>query len=215
MTSPRPLLKTINGNCIDVLKNAPDGRVDFVLTDPPYLVNYQSRDGRRIQNDTSGEWIQPAFEQIARVLKPSRYCVCFYGWNSADKFLAAWRAVGLYPVGHFVWHKSYASSRKLVRAMHECAYLLTKGRPRQLEVFLNDVLPWSYTGNKLHPTQKPVTALEPLVEAFSLPGEIVLDPFMGSGSTGEAALRNGRSFLGIELDENYCAIAEERLSRVG
>jgi site-specific DNA-methyltransferase (adenine-specific) len=209
MTSPR--FKLINGNCIDVLQRAPSQRVDLVVTDPPYLVNYRDRNGRRIANDCSGEWIEPAFRQVARVLKSSGYCISFYGWNSADKFLHAWRQCGLYPVGHFVWTKGYASSCKLVRATHECAYLLAKRHPRRPAILLNDVLPWSYTGNRLHPTQKPVSALEPLIEAFSDPGELVLDPFMGSGSTGAAALRQGRRFVGIELDENYFAAADERL----
>ncbi len=219
-------IKLINGNCIDILRNAPAERVDFVLTDPPYLVNYRSRDGRQIANDRQSDWLAPAFKEIARVLKSGRYCVSFYGWNKADLFLEAWKSAGLYPVAHFVWHKGYASARKLVRSTHECAYLLTKGssgssgfsgksaKLMRPNVLLNDVLPWSYSGNKLHPTQKPLTALEPLIEAFSNPGEVVLDPFMGSGSTGEAAVRHGRHFVGIELDEEYHLIASRRLARL-
>ena len=214
----KPLrIKTINGNCIDVLKNAPDKRVDFVLTDPPYLVNYRSRDGRQIAKDRQSDWLSPAFSEIARVLKSGRYCVCFYGWNKADLFLAAWKSAGLHPVAHFVWHKGYASAQKFVRSTHECAYLLTKassGKPMRPNVLLNDVLPWSYSGNTLHPTQKPLTALEPLIEAFSSPGDVVLDPFMGSGSTGEAAIRHGRNFVGIELEEEYHRIATRRLAQL-
>ena len=217
----KPLrIKTINGDCINVLKKAPAERVDFVLTDPPYLVNYRSSDGRQIANDQQSDWLSPAFREIARVLKSGHYCVCFYGWNKADLFLNAWKSAGLYPVAHFVWNKGYASARKFVRSTHECAYLLVKrssansGEPLQPNVLLNDVLPWSYSGNKLHPTQKPLTALEPLVEAFSSPGDVVLDPFMGSGSTGEAAVRHGRNFVGIELDEEYHTIATRRLAQL-
>ncbi len=73
------------------------------------------------------------------------------------------------------------------------------------------MLPWSYSGNKLHPTQKPIAAIDPLIAAFSKPGDIVLDPFLGSGTTGRSAQRLGKSFLGIELDPKYYRIAAERL----
>ncbi len=209
-----PRSKLINGDCIDVLQRVPDASIDLVVTDPPYLVNYSSRDGRKIANDISADWLKPAFTQTARVLKPDHFCISFYGWNQADRFLQAWKAAGLYPVGHLVWAKAYASSRRgFLRATHECAYLLAKGRPTQPEILLNDVLPWSYSGNKLHPTQKPLSAIEPLIAAFSERSDVVLDPFAGSATTGVAAKRLGRSFLGIELDPEYCKIASRRLAR--
>ena len=74
-----------------------------------------------------------------------------------------------------------------------------------------DVLPWQYTGNKLHPTQKPITALAPLINAFSKVGDIVCDPFAGAGSTGVAAQMSLRRFILIEKEEAYCRTARERL----
>ena len=68
-----------------------------------------------------------------------------------------------------------------------------------------------YSGNKLHPTQKPVTALKPLIEAFTQPGDIVLDPFCGSGPSLLAAKILNRRYLGIELDPQYHAAANKRL----
>ena len=209
-----PRTKLINGDCIEVLQRVSDASIDLTVTDPPYLVNYSSRDGRRIANDNSCGWLRPAFAQVARVLKPNHFCISFYGWNQADRFLHAWKSAGLYPVGHLVWAKSYSSSRRgFLRSTHECAYLLAKGRPARPKVRLNDVLPWSYSGNQLHPTQKPLSAIEPLIAAFSEPGDIVLDPFAGSATTGVAAKRLGRSFLGIELDPKYHRIAARRLSQ--
>lgn len=212
MNTP-PRTKIINGDCQRVLKKLPSASIDLVVTDPPYLVNYQSKDGRSLANDTTASWLKPAFAEIARVLKQDSFCISFYGWNQAEKFLLAWKAAGLYPVEHFVWFKTYSSSERFARRTHECAYLLAKGHPDRPQVLPNDVLPWSYTGNKLHPTQKPITAIEPLIAAFSQPGDVVLDPFLGSGTTGRAAQRLGRSFIGIELDPDYCQIAAERLGR--
>lgn len=203
--------KIINGDCQTVLQRLRNDCVDLVVTDPPYLVNYQSRDGRSILSDKDGSWLRPAFTEIARVLKPHSYCVSFYGVFQAEQFLTAWKAVGLEPVAHFVWVKSYASSVRVVRRNHDCAYLLAKGRPGKPNEILTDVQSWSYSGNKLHPTQKPVSAIEPLIAAYSQPGEIVLDPFAGSGTTGVAARNLDRKFFGIELDPQYYEIAAQRL----
>jgi adenine-specific DNA-methyltransferase len=94
---------------------------------------------------------------------------------------------------------------------HENAYLLAKGRPTLPTQPLPDVIGWRYSSNKLHPTQKPLCALTPLIESFSRPGEVVLDLFCGSGSTLLAAEIEERSFTGIELDPGYFELAKQRL----
>ena len=205
--------RIICGDCISVMRDMPSASVDFVLTDPPYLVNYRSRDGRRVPNDDADAWLAPAFAEVGRVLKRNAFCVSFYGWNKADRFLAAWKAAGLYPVGHLVWTKNYYSKERFVRYSHESAYLLAKGNPPKPRIALRDVLDWRYTGDTLHPTQKPVMALLPLIMAYSQIGDIVLDPFAGSGTTAVAAAALGRRYIGIELEPKYAAIAEERVAR--
>lgn len=91
---------------------------------------------------------------------------------------------------------------------------LAKGRPPLPETPLRDVLDWKYTGNKHHPTEKPVSSLQPLIESFTRPGGIVLDPFAGSGSTCVAALQAGRRYIGIELLEQYHRAGVQRLAAV-
>ncbi|WP_336733285.1 DNA methyltransferase, partial [Pantoea dispersa] len=76
---------------------------------------------------------------------------------------------------------------------------------------LPDVMPWEYTGNRHHPTEKPLSILRPLIETFTQPGAIVLDPFAGSGSTCVAAQECGRRWIGIELLEQYHAAGLRRL----
>jgi site-specific DNA-methyltransferase (adenine-specific) len=95
---------------------------------------------------------------------------------------------------------------------HEQAYLLIKGNPVVPANPPEDVLPWEYTGNRLHPTQKPVASLMPLIEAFSKPNDVVLDPFAGSGSTGVAAKLGRRRFILIEKIPDYCNVARGRLN---
>lgn len=91
--------------------------------------------------------------------------------------------------------------------------MLVKGEPNRPERSIADVIDWpAYTGNRLHPTQKPVGNLCSLIEAFNRPGELVLDPFGGSGSALIAAKRIGRDFLGIELDPGHHATVTRRVS---
>ena len=201
----------LHGDCTNVMRRLAAESVDFCLTDPPYLCNYRSRDGQSVKNDRSGHWIYPAFRHIHRLLKTDSLCVSFYGWHKADEFMAAWRRAGFRPVGHIVFRKKYASSARFMEATHEQAYLLAKGDPAMPEQPIPDVLEWQYTGNKLHPTQKPVGSLKPLIEVFCPAGGVVLDPFAGSGSTLVAATETGRSFLGIELDRRHWATAQRRL----
>ena len=206
-------LNTItNGNCLKVLPTIPSTSIDFVLTDPPYITRYKSRDGRTVPNDDNSEWLKPAFAELYRVLKRDSFCVSFYGWPNADKFLEAYRAAGFRIVGHFVFPKRYTSASQFLRYQHECAYLLAKGYPTTPKETIGDVIDWTYSGIKLHPTQKPLSILLPLVETFSKPNATVLDPFTGSGSSLLAAKMLGRNYLGIELDQAYHAIASERLA---
>ncbi|MCW5631871.1 MAG: DNA methylase [Rubrivivax sp.] len=209
--SASPSSTLIHGDCLTVLPQLPKGSVNFVLTDPPYLVNYRSRDGRRVRNDDRSDWLEPSFAQIHRVLQPDGFAVSFYGWPHADKFLQAYRSAGFRVVGHLMFPKRYTSASKYLSYRHECAYLLAKGQPEYPKSPIPDVIQWSYTGNKLHPTQKPLGILTPLIETFCAPGGLVLDPFAGSGSTLVAARDAGRRFVGIELDADYYATAQQRL----
>jgi len=211
MATPRNVI--IHGDCLNILPTLAPRSVNFVLTDPPYIARYRSRDGRSLANDDNDRWLEPAFAELYRILERDSFCVSFYGWPSADKFLAAWRSAGFRPVAHLVFVKCYASATRFVRYQHEQAYVLAKGRPDMPREPIADVIAYDYTGNRLHPTQKPVSALTPLVRAFSRERGIVLDPFAGSGSSLIAASLLGRRYLGIELDARYHAAAAERLRR--
>ena len=203
--------RVFNADCVDLLRQMRHASVDFVLTDPPYLVNYASRDGRTVPNDDNDAWLKPAFREIYRVLRRNRFCVSFYGWQVADRFLAAWREAGFRVAGHITFVKPYSSRVRFLRYQHENAYLLVKGNPRKPAQAIPDVLRWEYSRNELHPTQKPVCVLTPLIAAFSNPGDVVLDPFCGSGSALVAAQQHGRHAVGIELDARYYAVARDRV----
>lgn len=215
-TVQNQLINTITqGDCIDVMRQMPANSVDFILTDPPYLVNFHDRQGRTLQNDISTNWLKPAMTEAYRVLKQNRLMLCFYGWPRAEKFLEAWREAGFRPVGHLVFRKSYTTkATDFLKYQHEQAYLLAKGRPATIGGVIPDMQRLEFTGNKLHPTQKAVMSLLPIIQAYSLPGDIVLDCFCGSASTCAAALLTGRKYIGIELDNQYFTQAAARMERV-
>src|SRR6201996_1085559 len=137
----------IHANCLTAMPELPAESIDFILTDPPYITRYKSRDGRSIANDDNAAWLKPAFAEMHRALAADSFCVSFYGWPQADRFIAAYKAAGFRVVGHVMFPKRYASSTRFLRYQHECAHLLAKGNPKPPQQPIGDVIEWQYTGN--------------------------------------------------------------------
>ena len=210
-----PRNAVLHGDCLAILPQLAARSVDFILTDPPYVAAYKphkNNAGQIVTNDDNAAWLAPSFAEVYRVLMNDACAISFYGWPKVDLFFAAWKQAGFRIGGHIVFRKRYASKTAFLQYRHEAAYLLVKGNPAFPAAPLPDVMDWTYTGNKHHPTQKSIHILKPLIEAFTKPGDLVLDPFAGSGSTCVAAHRTGRAYLGIELDVNYHAVARQRLA---
>lgn len=204
--------RVIHADAVSLLPQLPSECIDLVVTDPPYLVNYRPRDGRTITGDQSDEWLRPVFQELYRVLKPNTFCATFYGWPHIDRFMTVWKEAGFRPVSHLVWRKSHCSFEGYTHGFHEVGFLLAKGRPPKPPNPPPDVLPWEYTGNKLHPNEKPVVAITPLIKAFSKTGDVVLDPFCGSGTTGVVAKKCGRRYVLVERVWRHWKNAMTRLT---
>lgn len=206
-----------NENCLETMKRMPDNSVDLVLTDPPYGVEWVSN--RRsvkhvaIENDDNVDWIGEVYSELYRVLKPNSICISFYGWPEIDKFMAAWKAAGFTPKSHLVWVKNNFGLGWFTRGQHEPLFLLTKGKPVKPERAISDVLTYQGTGNELHPTQKPLKLFTQLIVTYSKEGDLIYDPFLGSGTTARACKDLGRKYIGSELSRKYCDIAEQRLGQ--
>jgi site-specific DNA-methyltransferase (adenine-specific) len=112
-TSKTRINSIITGDCVQVLKTLPPESIDLVLTDPPYVTSYRPRDGRTVTNDDNSDWLEPAFAELYRVLRPDSFCVTFYGWPVADRFMAAFRAAGFRPVSHLSFVKRYPPLRTI------------------------------------------------------------------------------------------------------
>ncbi len=204
--------RIICGDCVEVMAGFPAESIECIVTDPPYGVQYKDRLGRSVHNDDNTDWLLPSFTQMYRVLERDGFCVSFYGWSRMGEFWKAWKASGFRVVGHLTFPKRYASCTRILKYQHENAFLLAKGNPKP-HAIIGDVVDWMSAGNGLHPTQKPLGVLAPLVKAFSKPGGIVLDPFCGSGSSLMAAKLLGRRYVGMELDDGHYRTAVQRLAQ--
>jgi len=213
------------GDCLEVMKDIPDGSVDMVLTDPPYGINYQSNRRTvtekfdKINNDESLSWLDGFVDDCCRVMRPDSAAYVFCSWHKIDVFKQAFeQKFKLKNV--IVWVKnnhgsgdlkaSYAPKHEFVLYMHKGRSLFRKGRTP--DVVNVDKVPAS---KMIHPTEKPILLLEKFIGNNSDNGDTIFDPFMGSGTTGVAAKQLGRDFIGIEQDSDYFAIAEKRIADAG
>jgi len=205
-----------HGDCLAVMPGLPSASFDFVLTDPPYLVGYQGRwDGEKktIAGDGDPSWVRPAFAELFRLLKDDTFAVTFYGWPHADVFVGAFREAGFRLVSHLAFIKNVWGLGRFTRGQHEVAYLLAKGKPSVPERNISDVIEWTRDVDAVHPNQKPLHALYPLLCSYAPEGGIVLDPFCGSGSTLLAARDLGLRAVGIEVEEQWCGYAKTRFAQ--
>ena len=211
------MIDLIQGDCLEEMKNIPDGSVDMVLTDPPYGIDYKSNFRKhgfnKIQNDkvVAPEFLSEAF----RVLKDGGAVYMFTRWDVYTNWYT--KIEELFKIKNcIVWYKRGGGLGDLKGAYmfnHEFCIFAVKGRHVLNDKRVNDV--WEIKKDPpaqyQHPTQKPVELVEKIVKKSSQEGDTVLDMFMGSGTTGVACKHLNRNFIGIELDETYFNIAKERI----
>ena len=133
-----------------------------------------------------------------------------------EHYLTLARETGFSLHNVLIWEKNNCTPNRWYMKNCEYVLFLRKGRAKKINNVGSKTVHQfnNIVGSKLHPTEKPVDLLQFYIANSSNEGDIVLDPFMGSGSTGVAAKNLGRDFIGIELDENYFKIAQERISEV-
>jgi len=231
------------GDCLERMKEIPDGSVDMILADPPY-------------GTTACKWdsiipLEPMWAELKRIIKPNGAIVM----TASQPFTTALIASNLKEFRYcWVWEKTlftnFAQVKKQPAKRHEdiCVFYqkqptynpqMGQGKPytdkervRSMGV-TGDALPSkkaiTNTGTRypssvqkfsngnngsVHPTQKPVALMEYLIKTYTQEGETVLDFVMGSGTTGVAAKKLNRKFIGIEKDETYFKIAQDRIAAI-
>ena len=224
------------GDCLELMKQIPDGSIDLILCDPPY-------------GTTACKWdsvipFEPMWEQLNRIIKPNAAIVLFgsqpftteLNHSNMTMFRYEWIWVKNNSTGFQLANKRPLKKHELISVFYQKQPTYN---PQGLQVFgkinrrkssgdnwseMNQnsyvqqytnyptqILEFGYDKDKFHPTQKPVALLEYLIKTYTNEGEIVLDFAMGSGSTCVAAVNTGRHYIGFELDPTYFEIACKRL----
>lgn len=211
----------INDDCLIAMAKLPDKSIDLILTDPPYGMDYQSNRRKikynKIKNDTNIEdWLYFSLRQFSRILKDNSHCYIFCSLHYLTKFID-YSQEFFQLKNILIWQKNNHGSGDLkgnYAPKYEFILFLTNGRKLLNGKRHSNILNFDKTNNKLHPTQKPTDLLKFIIEKSTNPNDVVLDPFMGSGSTGVACKNTNRDFIGIELDQDYFDIAKERIESI-
>jgi len=207
----------LTGDALSILRGLPDRSVDVVLTDPPYGNNIGYGKARtRIAGDENPLVGLAGIAACYRILKANSTLYSFCDARHlglAEHFVLRYTTFRLRDV--VVWDKMRIAFGHGFRRRHECILVLEKGRPRYRDLALPNVLCYPRPTGQAHPHAKPVELLVRLIETSTDPGDLVLDPFAGSGSTLVAARSCQRHFIGIELDPGYAELARARLAEAG
>lgn len=222
-----------NIDCLEGLKEIPDNSVDLIVTDPPYFLSMghagSSTNSRRMgseqlnTNRTFNDlaictpFYKQLFQEYRRVLKEDGSFFFFTDWRGYAYYFPLINAE--LPVRNLiVWDKK-SGPGSFYSFAHELIIFGTyKGKTKsgvgtniwRLAAFSSGAA--KTDGKKVHPTQKPIELIAKAIEDNTEPGAVVLDTFMGSGTTAVACIRTGRNYIGFELDEGYHAIAMERIA---
>lgn len=221
------MINLIQGDCLEKMRDIPDESVDMVLTDPPYTMTKRGRSCRpnwmpNSMGDNVFNGEVPIAEmwmpEVYRCLKNRTHFYTFCNTNDLGWFLSVAKTVGFSFHNLITIIKDTGMPNRWYYKQCELLLFFRKGAAKPINDMtsrdnINVVMPKKSTG-KLHITQKPLKLIEKIVLNSSVCGEVVLDPFMGSGTTGVACRRTGRGFIGIELDENYFKIAMKRINEV-
>ena len=177
--------------------------------------NHRKKKYENIKNDEDLSWLPLFAENCYRVSKDNSAHYVFCSFHHIDKFKQAFEK-------HFkvknilTWVKNNTSMGDLkgdFAPKTEFILFLHKGRSLIRGKRDSNVLEYRRTGNKLHPTQKPLDLTEFLITKFSDPGDIVLDPFIGSGTTAIACINTDRNYIGFELDKTYYEMSLDRINK--
>lgn len=213
----------ILGDCLQELAKLPDNSVDCVVTDPPYGIDYQSNFRQatpqfdKLKNDKSEafELLDKSLELVEKKLKNNSHLYIFTSWKVYPEFRDIVQKY--FTIKNvLIWVKSGGAIGDLdadYMDKYEMIIYASKGRrflngTRETNILYYD-RPASSKYN--HPTEKPLNILEYLISKSSNEGELILDPFMGSGSTCVAAKNKNRKYIGIELDPQWFNVAQERI----
>jgi site-specific DNA-methyltransferase (adenine-specific) len=227
VTKEENIARVARQDAVEWLRSLPDGSVDLVVTDPAYESLEKHRaigTTTRLKHSkaSSNDWFAifpnarfpDLFEQVYRVLRKDRHFYLFCDPETAFVAKPLAEAAGFKFWKPLVWDKKRIGMGYHYRSRYEFVLFFEKGKRKLSNLGISDIIecPRVYNG---YPTEKPVEVSEVLIGQSTQPGELVVDPFMGSGSVGVAALRLGRSFAGTDVCEEALAVAKGRFAAEG
>ena len=220
------------GDCLEVLKSMPSESIDLIVTDPPYKTTSRGNAGNSggmLQKEINKKGQVFNFNDIDcekyasefyRVLKDGSHCYIMTNHINLIHILNTFTANGFHFIKSLIWDKGNKIMGQYYMSQFEYILFFRKGKGIKINnCGTSDILSVpnkklkDTNGKNLHDTEKPVDLMKILIENSSVENELVLDPFMGIGSTGVACVNTNRSFIGIELDKKYFEIAKERIEK--
>jgi len=224
-----PIGQLITGDCIEVMRQFPDKSIDLIVTDPPYGIGYKQGYGwgkyeqfggvEPIRDDEAfpEELLRNFAKEAYRLLKDNTHLYVFTRHDVYPRVLSILTEAGFTFKNLLVWVKNAGTTgdtKGNFAYQNEFIIFASKGErdinpPRPSNTLFYRKVP---PNQMIHPTQKPVDLIKFLVEKSSNEGEIVLDPFMGSGTTAIACESSGRNWIGIEIDDTIVARAKDRIA---
>lgn len=211
----------ICGDCLEVMRGMEDGCIDAIVADPPYgtellgggygrrqLHDIGDGKGRVIANDENLHLLTDAYPEFRRLIGEGWAAVFFSARKTPDFIDATSRKEWF---GKVIWDKGQPGLGYHIRYAHEDIAVFQYGSPTKPPVALLSVIRDTTPRDARHPHAKPTRLLSRIIEWACPPGGVVLDPFFGIGGVGVAAVRMGRRFIGIEINPDYCKIAEKRI----
>lgn len=221
----------IHGDCLVAMKDIPDASIDLICTDPPYKLtsrggsgtmsgywtNELTKKGKIFENNDID--IKDYIHELYRVLKDKTHCYIMCNQVNLPHFLQVISESQFKYIKCLIWDKGNKICGRFYMNCFEYIIMLRKGGERPInDCGTPDILsiPNKKTkgvdGKNIHDSEKPVALMQILIQNSSNEGDVVLDMFMGSGTTGLAAIKLNRDFIGIELNEEYFKIAQQRIA---
>ena len=221
------------GDALTLLPQIPGGIVDLIVTDPPFAIDFRAqrlnynRTGsnvlegyQEIPEEEYGEFTKRWIAEAERVLAPTGSMYIFSGWNRLRDILEGIDAAGLTTINHLIWKYQFGvfTKKKYVTSHYHILFVAKDPKRytfNKIDHYPEDV--WVinreyWKGRKKTPTKLPSELIKKILSYSSNPGDLVLDPFLGSGTVAVVARQEGRKFLGFEVVPEYCTFAQAALS---
>ncbi|MCK5449708.1 hypothetical protein KAI32_02485 [Candidatus Pacearchaeota archaeon] len=203
--------KIISGDCIKVIKEFPKNSIDLIITDPPYGDNVGYGFNNKIIKNNKNPLINcQALVECYRVLRKNSSLYLFTNWKNYPFLTEFILRYTNFKIRHLiVWKKHNFGLGWAFRHQYELVLVLEKGKPKYNLKNFSDVQTCSHINHndKTHPHEKPIDLIMKMIEHSSREGDLILDPFCGSGAVCVACREMDRNWIGIELDEKYVEMA--------